>query len=185
MRHTPELTDPINTTHSPDSPLPMSAAQFYKEILATYRVIFGQDKRSINAYRKRVSSWGTWTRRSTQCLARGKPPFGDNIIEDTLVHDLCGKNWRKQAVYYHVDMDLAKVTYQASGEFPFFSQRLLELQDFVLTQEPDSWATLWHDRRNIERHWAFWGFIYFSLLTLVIGLLQAALALAQVLQQKA
>lgn len=83
-------------------------------------------------------------------------------------------------MYRDLKMHPVKVTYRADREFPFFGTRLLDLQDFVLTQEPVDWKGLWRDRRDMTRYWTFWLFLYFSFLTLVLGLLQSGLAYWQI-----
>jgi hypothetical protein len=70
--------------------------------------------------------------------------------------------------------------YPVNEDFPHFGERLIGLQDFVLTQHPNDWKTLWLDRRDIARFWIVWAAIIFGILTLVLSLIQISLSAAQV-----
>ncbi|CCC12600.1 hypothetical protein SMACR_07007 [Sordaria macrospora] len=146
----------------------ITASDFYREILGSYRVLFSQDKNSWKAYQS--SRRKEWSRGS-----------GLQICPDDLLDGLCGKNWRDQPIYDLVGLEPAKSTYyHIEDEFPLLGRRLLELQEFVMSESPVGWKGLWWDRRDTGRYWTFWGFVWISFITLVLGLLQIALAILQV-----
>ena len=100
--------------------------------------------------------------------------------EDTLLPCLCGENWLKQGVYEDIDASGVKSVYSARADFPFLADRLLSLQDFVVTQCPSDWRTVWRDRRDTARFWTLWAVMVFGGTSIIIGIIQVALSVAQV-----
>ena len=93
---------------------------------------------------------------------------------------LCGTDWLKQQIYEDVDASGVKAVYSAKADFPFFADRLLSLQDFAVTQCPSDWRTVWRDRRDVARFWTLWAVMVFGGASIVIGIIQVLLAVAQV-----
>ena len=146
------------------------SAQFYREVIQSYRILFGQDKRSWKAF---AADYGR----------RGPIPQADSggdIGEDGLSPWLCGDEWLKQVIYEDVDASDVKTVYSARADFPFFADRLLSLQDFAVTQCPSDWRTVWRDRRDVARFWTLWAVMVFGSASIVIGILQVVLTVAQV-----
>ena len=133
-----------------------------RELLTTYRLIFSQNSRSRRQYRKRAKQYLT--------------PLPH---EDPLIPRLCGEDWTKEKVYEEIYIGGAKTVYSAMHDFPIFGDRLLALQRFVLVQSPDDWLSLWRDRREPLRFWTLWAVIFFGLFTVILGILQVGLAIAQ------
>lgn len=58
------------------------------------------------------------------------------------------------------------------GEFDYWRRRLVELHD-VFHQAPRSIPQMWNDRRNPMQWWTFWLAAFFSVLTVVFGVLSS------------
>jgi len=142
----------------------LKSADLLLEILLSYRLIFGQDKASRRAFRKEHRSSSTRKR----------------LDEDQELMALCGHNWWKQQIYTEIDAPDAKTVYSGRTDFPFLAERLIILQDFVLTQSPNDWRTLWRDRRDMNRFWTLWAVVIFGAITIALSLIQIGLAIAQV-----
>ncbi|KAK2787722.1 hypothetical protein FQN53_004745 [Emmonsiellopsis sp. PD_33] len=148
---------------SSSSHLQQAAQAFYREILLTYRIIFGQDSHS-------------WKK-----LARSPSPhFIPNLADhDPLLDNLMTKSWRKQPIYTEIRAGPVKAVYSPS-DFPYFASRLQILQDFVSTQSPDNLWTLVRDRRDINRLWTIRASLVFGLGAVFLGLVQIGVGIAQV-----
>ena len=142
------------------------SAQFYREIIQSYRILFGQDRHSWRAFIKKHES--------------NSPPFRADLGGDPLLFSLCGSEWLKLLIYQDVDAFGAKNVYSARADFPFFGDRLSKLQDFAVTQSPNNWRTVWWDRRDVTRFWTLWAVMVFGSASIVIGIVQVVLAVAQV-----
>ncbi|KAL8786505.1 MAG: hypothetical protein Q9213_002732 [Squamulea squamosa] len=133
-----------------------------REILTTYRLIFGQHSHSRRLYRKRAKQYL-------------KPLPGD----DPLISHLCGGDWTKEKVYEEFYIGGAKTVYSITHDFPHIGDRLLSLQRFVLVQSPDDWLSLWRDRREPLRFWTLWAVVFIGMYSVTLGILQVGLAIAQ------
>ncbi|KAK2743844.1 hypothetical protein FQN55_007064 [Onygenales sp. PD_40] len=151
----------INRNDNSESP--RAAQTFYREILLTYRIIFGQDSHS-------------WKK-----LARSPSPhFIPNLADhDPLLDNLMTMSWRKQPIYTEIRAGPVKAVYSPS-DFPYFASRLQILQDFVSTQSPDNLWTLVRDRRDINRLWTIRASLVFGLGAVFLGLVQIGVGIAQV-----
>ncbi len=143
------------------------SAQFYREIIQSYRILFGQDKHSWKAF---TADHGR----------KFFTPLAD-AGEDPLLPSLCGDEWLKQEIYEDIDVSSVKTVYSARADFPFFADRLLSLQDFAVMQCPSDWRTVWWDRRDVARFWTLWAVMVFGGASIVIGIIQVVLAVAQVI----
>lgn len=99
-----------------------------KEILLTYRLIFGQDKKSRKTFEK------------------SKPV----LTSDHLLENLCYNNWADEPAYKLIQALPPKSHYSPQKDFPYFAARLLRLQKFMIEQDPSDLWTLWYDRRDIR-----------------------------------
>jgi|SRR2546423_7674565 len=110
---------------------------FFREILLSYRVIFGQHKRSRSSFK---SLYGRALRKEPKCKNSGPA--------DPLLLRICSDPWDKLDLYRHIKAPPAKNHY-STKEFPYFGERLLRLQQFTDEQDPSYFWQLLHDRRNI------------------------------------
>lgn len=85
----------------------------------------------------------------------------------------------EESTYDELEAPAPKSVYSARIDFPFFGDRLLGIQDFVITQCADDWRTLWRDRRDMNRFWTLWAVLIVGGITIVLGILQVSLAIAQ------
>lgn len=143
-----------------------SAYDFFREIIFTYRLIFGQSKDSWKAYRK---AHGT---------KLDKEQLGAHW--DPLRTMLCANDWSTIPVYGELDAPDVRAVYSARSDFPFFAERLTTLQQYIATQSPNDWKALWRDRRDVARFWALWAVVIFGGASIFLGIIQVGLAAAQV-----
>lgn len=144
------------------------AQTFYREILLTYRLIFGQDK----------SSW------HQLASSRSSPIFETGRSEeiDPLLRELMSRPWRKQAIFSEIRAGPSRPAYPAS-DFAFFGNRLQTLQDFVATQAPDDFWSLMRDRRDLNRLWTIRSAVIFGLGATFLAVVQIVVGILQVVHQ--
>lgn len=63
---------------------------------------------------------------------------------------------------------------------PYFADRLQDLQQYILCQNPSRAKMLWKDRRDALRWYTFWAVIAIGGVTIVLGVVQTILAGFQV-----
>lgn len=127
---------------------PSEERSFFKEMLLSYRLIFGQDKRSWQAFTNISNKWDpAWSRSDKTSLDH-----------DPLLPILCGQSFRShgaRAIYGKIHApDVSPVFHRE--EFPFFGQRLMKLQNAVKSSNPHDWRALWYDRSDPVVWWNFW-----------------------------
>ncbi|RDW75663.1 hypothetical protein BP5796_06484 [Coleophoma crateriformis] len=138
---------------------------FFREIIFSYRLIFGQNADSWKLFQKEHA-----TRKNK----------GSCSYDDPLLPKLCGGEWSREDIYEVLDAPPARSIYSASADFPYFGKRLIAIQDCVLIQNPSDWETLWYDRRDLSRFSAIWAVLIFGVVTILMGIVQIALSAAQV-----
>lgn len=142
------------------------AGDFFREALLSYRLMFGQNKDSWKAYRSRYRSH------------HSREPLEANC--DPLLSRLCSKSWVNEQVYNDIEAPNVRTVYSAKADFPYFGERLLILQEYIVTQVPDGWRSLWRDRRDMTRFWTFWAVVIFGGIAILFSIIQIALAAVQV-----
>ncbi|KAF9776436.1 hypothetical protein IL306_005371 [Fusarium sp. DS 682] len=90
------------------------AVDFYYEVLLTFRLIFGQNKRSWSLMKKKGS-----------VPRLGKKEFNSDV--DPLLYGLCCQDWDDEPLYDKIHAPAARSAYSARQDFPFFSERLILL----------------------------------------------------------
>jgi len=151
--------------------------QFFKELLLTYRVLFGQDEKSYKAFQRSLPSYD----RDWDCS--GKDP---DQISDPLLPILCGKSCRipeARDLYNDVDAGPVRDCYDSSADFPIMGQKLLQLQAFVRDYNPKTLKALMKDRRNPVARFNFWTnqtLLVFACLAIVVNILQLVFQIWQV-----
>jgi len=150
------------------------AKDFYKEVLLTYRLLFGQDTHSFKYF---------------NALARKEPIPGE--CQDPLLSTICGQGWESKdarQVYEMIEADEPSLHYSPSSEFPFLGRRLLDVQKYVRGHSSNTIQGIWYDRRNPLGWWTFWAVVIIGgvglILALVFGILQTVLAILQVMYAK-
>lgn len=128
----------------------MPVVEFFKEILLSYRLIFGQDERSYKAFSKEALDWEE---------GRGRSSWETRWDCDPMLHILCGKSVKSdeaRTVYAEIEADEPMNCYNPDTEFLFFGKRLLELQNFTEYHQPESMRALLSDRRDLAAWFNPW-----------------------------
>ncbi|KAH8704213.1 hypothetical protein BGW36DRAFT_355585 [Talaromyces proteolyticus] len=142
---------------------PVNSHDFFRELVFTYRLIFGQSRDAYKAFRSDYEN---------------KLDEKD-IDRDPLLYRLCGSDWSNECLYDELDAPHIRTVYSTMSDFPFFGQRLIELQEYVLSQSPDNFTTLWRDRRDITTFYTLWAALIFGITTTLLGIIQVGLQMAQ------
>lgn len=136
--------------------------QMLKEIIRSYRLVFGQNKASRQLF---------------QTLA----PF-ENIPEngkDPFLEQLCG---RKHYQSDSNDPEQERETYDLVHDFPILRNRLLPLLRHLASKKPRTWKQLWEDKRDSSSWLTFWAVIIIGGMGLILAMLQTILQIVQVIQ---
>lgn len=142
-----------------------------KEVLLSYRVLFGQNPKAQRLFKK--------------CEYKRTP--GLNGQRDPLLAVLCEKSTGKglQSLPSALWLDqwrdftgtlLEQDMYSVDSDFSVLGARLLELQDFILKQNAYTIWDIWRDRRNPLQWYTFWAVIIFGFFTLIISVIQTVLS---------
>ncbi|KAK3345812.1 hypothetical protein B0T25DRAFT_550422 [Lasiosphaeria hispida] len=152
----------------------VSSLDFFREVLSTYRLIFGQHADA----RKLI----------TKICARGRflgfkspfySPHPSALVKknpDPLLEELCFTDSRNVALFSDLDMLDLKNIYTLDADFPYFAERLSILNTFVHNQLPNGWKVLWRDRRDVAKFWTIWAVLLFGAPSLILAMIQAFLA---------
>lgn len=142
---------------------------FLLEVLLSYRLLFGQTKRS-------------------RALFRSINPFphhaGQNRkTRDPLLLSLCGtRSWNMLLLGLRRDWDIReKETYYLPNDFPILRYRIVVLQRYLSASEPRTWLQLWRDNRSSASWLTFWAVIIFGAFGSLMALLQVILQFVQLL----
>jgi hypothetical protein len=124
-----------------DKELVVPVDSFFRELLLTYRVLFGQDERSFRAFQRSCS--------------------GQKALQssDTILSVLCEKGWttpEARDLYRDISAGAVRDTYDSNADFPIMGQKLLALQQFVKDYHPRSLTALLRDRRDPTAWYNFW-----------------------------
>ncbi|KAH7400228.1 hypothetical protein BKA64DRAFT_477638 [Cadophora sp. MPI-SDFR-AT-0126] len=142
------------------------AKDYFREVLLTYRLIFGMHSSSYNMFRQ---------------LEKAKI-WGKDNSPDTMLDVLCGQSWETEEarqVWDELGVSEPSICYDATASFAFLGDRLLHLQNYVEAHEPAPILTLWHDKRDISKWWTFWTIVFWGGAAIFLGLLQVALQIFQ------
>ena len=137
---------------------------FLREVLLSYRLLFGQSKSGRQYFRRTVSSQ----------VYEDVPRQG----QDPLLARVCGRK----------SIDLLahgkeRNTYRLARDFPMLRCRIAVLQQQLATSKPRGWKELWRDKRD-SAHWVtFWAVIIIGGLGLLLTLMQVILAIVQITLQ--
>ncbi|KAF2972721.1 hypothetical protein GQX73_g858 [Xylaria multiplex] len=132
-----------------------------REILLSYRVIFGQNKRSRTVFRK--------LRPFTSISNRG---------HDQNLAELCGKK------RFNCSLTLVEQEeYDLAVDFPHLRSRIALLAGYASSKQPHSLRRLWHDRRNSPTWLAYWSALVFGFMGLLLVLIQTVFQILQYVDQ--
>ncbi|KAG6357653.1 hypothetical protein INS49_013532 [Diaporthe citri] len=138
---------------------------FFVEVLCSYRILFSQQKNARELYSEhfRVSS-------SRQA---------DHEV-DPLRDQICGMPSHSNVLFDQIEAFPEKSTYWSDSDFPNLGDRLLELQNFVVSQDSGTFRALWYDVRDLNRFWTFWAVVVFGVTSIILSMIQTVLAGLQI-----
>jgi hypothetical protein len=142
--------------------------EYFREVLLSYRLIFGQDKDSWKTFCKKIPTFGEhWDR---------PDHYSDDA--DPMLRILCCSKYdspNANQIYEDIDaVDDVSPYYYPDSDFPFLGRRILDLQAFVRGQSPRGWRALWNDRHNVGWWWTFWATFFIGGGIIFLEILQAA-----------
>lgn len=138
---------------------PEDVTGFLEEILLSYRLLFGQSKRSRRLFHRELKPFA------------GVPAEG----QDPLLSSLCGlkklpKRWNVRG---------EGLEYNLSEDFPHLRSRLVRLVGLMSEKKPRSLKELWFDKRDSASWMTFWTVLIIGSLGLLLSFVQT---LFQILQ---
>ena len=137
----------------------LTLPDYLREVLLSYRLIFGIDGRSRDVFAaEEVENWSIDT-------AHDGPSFPSSFRRsvykmDPLLTLLCtaspAHSSDLRALLALLDGEETSLYYRFD-DFPFLGRRLADLQRFSMGQKPYDWkGVLFHDRRDVRNWWIIW-----------------------------
>jgi hypothetical protein len=138
------------------------AKAYMTEVLLSYRLIFGQQHRSRELFRKEEREKVKW-----------------NGALDPLLDALCGD---KEMGDFGDTKGLLRErgVYDAQTNFPHLGSRLMDLQDYSSSQRPRNLIEVWNDEREPEKLLTFKAVIIVGGVSILLSLIQVFVGVAQV-----
>ena len=132
----------------------MDVTQLLHEILLSYRLLFGQDRKS----RKLFQSMEVF---------KGEP-------HDYLLAELCDSETLALPT-----LCKQREFYRLSRDFPILRSRIAVLQQQMTNLRPRGWREIWNDKRDAAQWYTFWAVIVFGGSGIVLSFIQAVLQALQ------
>lgn len=139
-----------------------------KEILLSYRLLFGQDERSRDLFRSQE---------------RHRANIEGRV--DPLLDELCSEA-QAMGERFSDNSFIERNAYNSRFRFPFLGQRLALLQDFSHSISPHGVLDVWRDRRDPYKWSAVWFATIIGAVTVMLasGSLAAAIVQIRLMQQE-
>lgn len=131
------------------------------ETLLSYRLLFGQSKKSRKVFRNHLKS---------------NPSLSHN--PDSLLKLMCG---HKNFAHEYVPGD--RPIYFAPRDFPTLSKRVELIGAAMRGAKPKDWKSLLRDRRDTTQYWTFWLVAIIGGTSIVLSLIQVILQGVQIRQE--
>lgn len=187
-----------------DSPRDPSA--IYREILLTYRLLFGQTSRPRKLLGQQIDRLpaAATTHGHHATISQSSPCSSDGIADemDPFLATICTSPLRlgwchlsfsrrrkpsasvPSTIFPSSALDLNDQlqepdTYSARDDFPVFGSRLLTLQHYNTRQQPSKVKDLWRDRRNPLQWYTFWAVLWIGGASMLLAVLQLLVGVAQ------
>ncbi|KAH7175753.1 hypothetical protein EDB81DRAFT_633955 [Dactylonectria macrodidyma] len=131
--------------------------ELLQEILLSYRLLFGQSRRSRSLFRR-------------------LRPFAHIPHEghDQFLSLICS---RKQ---FNCPITLTeREEYDLAGDFPHLRSRIVRLSSYASSKKPRSIRQLWRDKRDSTAWLAFWSVLIFGSVSILLGVVQAVFQIMQ------
>lgn len=141
-----------------------SMKSLVREVLQSYRLVFGQDKRSRTMY------WNTI-----------RPSLRKDKCHDPFLDDLCrlgGASFESRWPDLGELLNMREMAFHPS-DFAVYGERLGKIQRYIGQRQPRRLLEMWRDRRNPEKFFTFWAVIIFGGVTVILSLVQIALTAGQ------
>jgi len=141
---------------------PEEVDDLLQEVLRSYRLLFGQDKRSRKYFRN-IS------------------PFEDldEYCVDGVLMDICG---RKQSII-PIDHSQELDEYILSSTFPVLRGKIVTLIQHLSSTRPRTWKEIWHDKRDSASWFTFWAVLIIGGIGILLAFLQVVLQIVQIMLQ--
>jgi hypothetical protein len=133
---------------------------FLREILLSYRLLFGQSKPARRFFRN---------------MLNGGSVLSQN--PDPLLRSLCLYQY-----FANTLVPADRLVYVTPRDFLVLGERVELLGAELRCTKPRSWRNLLRDRRDSLQYWTFWLVAIFGVASIVLSLMQVILGLVQVLQ---
>lgn len=133
----------------------------HREVLLSYRLLFGQDNQSRALFNNReikeAAAEGTLDPLLVQ-LCGQKRQLGDILEDEAVVEHDC---------YVNVI------------DFPFFGRELVQLQKYAYSRKPGRYLDVWRDTRDPFQWLTLWLLVFIGGLSVFLSLLQTAASVIQ------
>ncbi|KAI1190773.1 hypothetical protein F5B17DRAFT_385762 [Nemania serpens] len=96
---------------------------------------------------------------------------------------MCGKGskgWHHHPLFDYLASPPLRANYTIDASFPMLGPKLLHINEFMDSQSPNDFSTLFYDRRDHLRYWTFICLLGFGVASIGLGVLQVLLGTAQV-----
>jgi hypothetical protein len=133
-----------------------------RETLMTYRLLFGQNKRARQTFRK-------------CCPFDGIPREG----RDSLLSSLCGRKRSCLDPEYQ-----ERDSYDLVHDFPMYRNKIAAIHRHLSTHKPRTWKEMWHDKRDSAQWHTFWLVLIVGAIGIVLTGMQVVLQIVQIAQQQ-
>lgn len=153
-------------------------SSLHREVLWTYRLLFGQSSSSRKLASKIIGRLN-----------------GDT---DSFLHTICTASTTRSRLFRRLpnpelpaylfpvtSRDMVdgwlneSDTYSCREDFPHFGPRLLAVQQYNLRQRPSRVRDLWRDRRNPLQWYTFWAVLWVGAITILLSFLQLVSTVVQ------
>ncbi|KAI1654071.1 hypothetical protein F4813DRAFT_393017 [Daldinia decipiens] len=136
---------------------PQDVTELLREVLISYRLLFGQERKSRKAFRKL---------RPFEHIPKNS--------HDRFLLEVCGKK-RLDLLSGVKERD----SYELARDFPHLRAQLVALSMYLDDRKPRSWKELWLDTRDSASWLTFWAVIIIGGLGLILAFLQVVLQITQ------
>lgn len=131
--------------------------ELLREILLSYRLLFGQSRRSRSLFRRL---------RPFQRIPQE--------AHDQFLSLICNRK--------HFDCPITLIEreeYDLAGDFPHLRSRIVRLNNYASSKKPRSIRQLWRDKRDSTAWLAFWSVLFFGSVTILLGVIQTVFQIMQ------
>jgi hypothetical protein len=140
---------------------------YFKEVLISYRVLFGQDKRSRKLFRSKESSNARF-----------------ESIDDPILQALCGRK-RASLVADFLATEFEREVFDPKIDFPNLGDRLLRVHNYNANQKPSTWQAILSDRRDSRETFNFfWTVVIVGGISITLSLVQTVVSILQLVLPK-